>query len=294
MYLLRGEDFLTVHFPGIKNFSPQRHDRLKLSVASLLGRPPGGVALHQKQFRQLGAVAGTVCKLPRQRRPGRNALARHLLAILESPLGVVDTEFGKLFGIFRVLIQPQTERILHHARYKCRRFARGKALFGLAGKLWVCQFGGEDKTAFVPDIIRRQLHAARQQIAKLTEFPQSLQQASAQAIDVSTTLRGGYQINVALLGQLAAIRQPLQRPVHGLALGRVTAGEGGYRQHLPASGRPLQIIGQAILVTPAFGLTAVLVGKIYRQPSTEHRFGSQHMPQAGNRVLDRIKVFRIR
>jgi hypothetical protein len=46
----------------------------------------------------------------------------------------------------------------------------------------------------VPDVFRRQLDAARQQVAEIAELAQRIGEAGAQAVDVGAALRGGIRL----------------------------------------------------------------------------------------------------
>ena len=72
---LRREDFLRVHFPGIKDLATQRQNRLKLAITRLLRRPSGRIALHQEEFAPGWVFAGTIRQLA-----GQSGARRHLFA----------------------------------------------------------------------------------------------------------------------------------------------------------------------------------------------------------------------
>ncbi len=68
-----------VHLPGVQNLPPQRHDGLRLAVPGLLGAPPGGISLHQKELGQGRVLPHAVGQFPRQGRPAQDLLPDHLL-----------------------------------------------------------------------------------------------------------------------------------------------------------------------------------------------------------------------
>ena len=90
---------------------------------------------------------------------------------------------------FGVGIEPQAEGVLHDPGNEGRGLAGGQALLGLAGELRLLQLHREDEGDALPDVFRRQLHAARQQVAELAELAHGVQQALAQAVDVGAALR---------------------------------------------------------------------------------------------------------
>ena len=59
----------------------------------------------------------------------------------------------QFFGFLRMLVQPQAKSILGNTGDECSRFTRGQTLLGLARKLRVRKFGGEDIAATIPDIV---------------------------------------------------------------------------------------------------------------------------------------------
>ncbi|MNS58306.1 hypothetical protein D3C72_912210 [compost metagenome] len=60
MHFLAGQDFATVHFPGVEDLAAQRQDRLEFLVACLLGRATGRVTLDQEQFGAHRILAGAI------------------------------------------------------------------------------------------------------------------------------------------------------------------------------------------------------------------------------------------
>ena len=123
VHFLRPKHLGRFHFPGIKYFSTQRQNRLKFAVTRLFRRATGGIAFDQKQFRPFGIATGAIGKLARQGRAGRNFLAHHLLAELETLLRIFDCQLRDLFAGFGVLIEPQAECVLDDAGYESRGFA---------------------------------------------------------------------------------------------------------------------------------------------------------------------------
>ena len=116
MHFLRGEDLAGVHLPGIQNLAAQRHDRLGLAVAGLLGRAACGIPFHQKQLTRHHILRGAIGELAGQCRAGRHALALDFLARFEAALRIADTQLGDQLGLGCMLVQPQTEGVLHHTR----------------------------------------------------------------------------------------------------------------------------------------------------------------------------------
>ena len=57
VHFLRLQHFGGVDFPGVEDLAAQRHDRLELAVARLLGRAAGGIAFDQEQLAALRIAA---------------------------------------------------------------------------------------------------------------------------------------------------------------------------------------------------------------------------------------------
>ena len=79
-------DFLVLENPVLHGFldvqylAPQRHDRLKIPVAALLGRSAGRVSLDEEDFGLIAVARRAVGQLARQARARQYGLALHQLA----------------------------------------------------------------------------------------------------------------------------------------------------------------------------------------------------------------------
>ena len=138
---------------------------------------------------------------------------------------MADGQFGDALAGLHVLVQPLAQGIAHHAGNEGGAFPRGQPFLGLAQKLGVVHFYREQVGAAIPDVLRAQLDAAGQQVARLAEFPEGFQQALAQTVHVSAALGGGHQVHVTLRDQVARFRQPVYRPVHLLVIALHVAGK---------------------------------------------------------------------
>src|SRR5690606_9643224 len=98
--------------------------------------------------------------------------------------------------------------------------ARAQPLLGLAAELRVGHLQAEHKADPVPDILGRQLDAARQQAAEVAELAQGIGEAAAQAVDVGAVLGGRDQVDVALLHQLASGTQATAQSTTSVSLAR--------------------------------------------------------------------------
>ena len=135
VYFLGAQHLTGLNLPGIQDLAAQRHDGLKLLVASLLGAAAGRVTLDQKEFRTAAVLPHAIGQLARQRRTLGDPLALDFLAGLETATGMADRHFSNLLADIGVLVQPQAECILDHTRNKGRGLARRQPLLGLTGEL---------------------------------------------------------------------------------------------------------------------------------------------------------------
>ncbi len=197
MHLLRGKHFIGRDFPGVKDLTFERHDRLIFAIARLLGGTACRIPFHKEQLGPIKILRGTVRQFPRQRRTAGELFAHHFFCGAQSPLRAGNRHLCQLFRRLHVLVQPQAEGIFHHAGNKCRTLTRRQTLFGLPGKLRVLHFHGKHISAAIPDIFRRQFDAARQNIAVFAKFAHRVEQALAQTVDVRPPLHGRDQVDVA-------------------------------------------------------------------------------------------------
>ncbi len=230
VHLLRRQHLIGRDFPGVEDLTLQRHDRLIFTIARLLGRSARRVPFYQEQLGAVQILRGTVRQLARQRRTAGELFTHHFLRRTQTTLGAGNRHLGQHFRSLNVLVQPQAESIFHHAGDECRALARGETLFGLPGKLRILHFDRQHIGAAIPDILRRQLHAARQDIAVFAELTHRVQQPLAQAVNVRPALHGWDQVDVAFGQQLAAFRQPQQRPVHRFRITGEITDKGFFRQ----------------------------------------------------------------
>ena len=92
-----------------------------------------------------------------------------------------------------------------------------------------------------------------------------------------TALHGWDQVHIAFGQQLAAFRQPEQRPVHGFCFTAEITDKRFFRQRRQAIHRFAQIVIQAILVAPALFTVIDLILKGDLNAWAQHRFGFQYV-----------------
>ncbi len=194
-------------------------------------------------------------------------------------------------------VEPQRERVVRGALDEAGGLARGQALLGLAAELRLGHLQREHERDPVPDVLGRQLHPARQQVAEVAEFPQRVGAAGAQAVDVGAVLRGRDQVDVALLHQVA-VGHPGDRPVDDLGLLLQRAGEQVGRQQLGLREPALlqfarQVGAQALVVAPLVALAAGLVVQAHGQPGAQHRLRAQQVAQRAQVELRAVEVLRV-
>ena len=192
-----------------------------------------------------------------------------------------------------MVVEPQREGVLDHAGDEGGDAARGQALLGLAGELRIEHLHRQHEGGALPQVIRAQLDATRQQAAVVAEFLECLEQTGAQAIDVGAAQRRGDQVDVGFLHQLAAFRQPLDRPVDPVLLVLEMADERRFRQALEAIGGAEQVIAQAILVMPG-RLAAIGLDEHDLEARTQHGLGTQQVAQARHRQARAVEVALVR
>ena len=93
---------------NVQDFPAQRQNRLRHTVASLLGGSPCRVALDNKYFRILGCCFGTVCQFPRQTQflCRRFAVLHFFFFSFFAQFGAADDIFNQGAGIFLVRRKP--------------------------------------------------------------------------------------------------------------------------------------------------------------------------------------------
>ena len=168
-------------------------------VARLLGRAAGRVALDEEELgavEVLAACSRRACRGARGRRSA--SCASTFLPVRRRDWALSMARRAICSASRRVLVEPEGEGVLGDAGDEGRRLARGEALLGLAGELRLLHAHREDVAAARPDVFRRELDAARQQVAELAELADGVGQAGAEAVDVRAALRGGDQVDVAL------------------------------------------------------------------------------------------------
>ena len=91
------------------------------------------------------------------------------------------------------------------------------------------------------------------------------------------------QVDIAFRQQLAAFRQPQQRPVHRFSIAFEIPDERFFRQGWQAVNRFAQVVVQTIGVAPGlFGIiNVVFKGDFHAR--AQHRFGFQQVRETGNR-----------
>jgi hypothetical protein len=280
-------------FPGVEDLAAQGQDRLELAIARLLRAAAGGIALDQEQLGAAQVLRDAVGEFAGQGGPLGDLLAHDLFFGLQARGRALDGQLGDQHADFDVLVQPQREGIVHRTFDEARGLARAQALLGLAAELRVGHLQREHEADAVPYVFRRELHAARQQVAEIAELAQRYRQARAQAVDVRAALDGGNQVDVAFLHQLA-FGAPGQAPIHDLAFLGERAGEQFRRQRFARTELAAQVIAQAILVVPLVALAAGLVDQAHGQAGAEHCLGAQQVAQRAQRELRRCRNTSVR
>ena len=211
VHFLGGQHACRSDFPGVEDLAAQRQDRLEILVARLLGAAAGGIAFDQEQFGARQVLGDAVGQLAGQGGALGDLLADDLLFGLQARAGALDRQLRDPLAELGVLVQPQAEGIVRGAFDETGGLARAQPFLGLAAELRVGHLERQHEGHAVPDVFRRQLDAARQQVAEVAELAQRIGQAGAQAIDMGAVLRGRDQVDVAFLDQVA-FRESRPRP----------------------------------------------------------------------------------
>ncbi len=293
VHFLRGQHAARGHFPGVEDLAAQRQDRLEILVAGLLCTAAGRVAFHQEQLGARQVLADAVGQLAGQGGALGDLLADDQFLGLQARAGALDGDLRDLLADFHVLVQGQAEGIVGGALDETGGLARGQAFLGLAAELRVGHLQREHERHPVPYVFRRQLDAARQQVAEIAELAQRLGQAGAQAVDMGAVLGGGNQVDVAFLHQFA-FRQPGHGPVHRLGFLLQDAHEQVGGQHFAFAQLGLQVVAQAVLVIPGLGLAGRLVGQPDGQARAQHRLGAQQVAQRAHVEFRGVEILRVR
>jgi hypothetical protein len=111
---------------------------------------------------------------------------------------------------------------------------------------------------------------------------------------VGPALGRGNQVDVGLGHQLAALGQPLQGPVDGLAVRREAARERLRGQRGVAVRRGAQVVRQAILVEPLLAFVFLFIEKSHAQARAQDGLGPQHVLQARHGEVHGVEVLPVR
>ena len=148
-----------------------------------------------------------------------------------------------------------------------------------------------------PDVLGRQLDAARQQVAELAELAQCLGEPGAEAVDVGAAEGGGNEVDVALGDDLGGVSrgrlvgEPGDGPVHLLVLALEMADEWFDRDPLGAVELVEQVRGQPVLVVPLLVVLGhPLVDEAQAHAGAEDRLGAQRALDPRDGELRRVEV----
>ena len=124
MHFLGCQNLARVDLPGVQDLAPQRHDRLGIAIARLLGRAARRVALDEENLAELRFLRGAIGQLAGQRRARNDFLANDFLGRLQTLLRLADRQLRNLIAGFRMLVEPQRETVLDDAGDERGRFTR--------------------------------------------------------------------------------------------------------------------------------------------------------------------------
>ena len=173
--------------------------------------------------------------------------------------------------------------------------ARRKPFLGLPRELRLLDLHGQHEVDAFPDVLGRELDAARQEVAELAELAQRVREPRAHAVHVRAALRRRDQVHVALEHGLAApVAAPGDGPFDGLALALELARERLLGDEVAAAEGLPEILLEAARVDPAFRFLRLLDLERDLEARAQHGLRAQQVLQARQRELRRVEVLRIR
>ena len=128
-------------FFDIQDLTAQRHDRLEVPVAALLGRTACRVALDEEDFGDRTVAARTVRQLARKARTRKHGLALHHFAGMARRVPGRCSQDDFLydgFGVARILLQVVTQGRRHRLIDRCRHLVVAQFGLGLPFELRFC------------------------------------------------------------------------------------------------------------------------------------------------------------
>ena len=260
----------------VQDLPAQRQDRLAGAVAPLLGRAPGGVALHHEQLAPGLARRRAVAQLAGQVEAVRGgALARHRL--LGGPArgagpGREDDARDDRLRDADVVVQPVLEGGAHQPVDRRRQLGVVQAVLGLTLELRVGDEDAEHADEALADVVGGQRDPLRGEAVGLDEVADGLADARPQPVLVGPARAGGNAVDVAAQMLVGGLR-PLQHEVDPGAVRVVVAGEPErrlvHRRRLPVGDDAPRVVGQPVLVMEAVGPSRRLVGEGDGHPPVE-------------------------
>jgi hypothetical protein len=181
-----------------------------------------------------------------------------------------------------VLVEPEREAVLGGAGDEGCAFARREPLLRLSRELRLAQLHRQHVSERLPHVLRRDAHAARNEIAELAELADRFRDADAQSADVRAALRRRNEVHVALGESLVGLGEPQQRPLRRLALSFDAADHGLLREARRFRAVE-QVLREPVLVAPLFFLARLLDAEVHAQSRAQHRFGAQQVLEARER-----------
>ncbi len=237
----------------------------------------------------------TVGQLAREHRHARSLALLDLLARLLAALRGLDGEFGQLFSVVHVLVEPELQRGAHVTADQPHGVARVQSLFHLTLELRVQHFGGKHIAGAREHVLGQQLHALGQQRVHLDEGLHGLEQAVAQTAVVGAASAGGDQVDVALAHRRTILGEG-HAPGGAFAVGEVVVFRVGeafalkQRDHRVAAQRLRQVVAQAGLVEPDLGVLGLLVHQGDLHARHQHRLAAQQVGQLAQRQHGRVEI----
>jgi hypothetical protein len=136
--------FLAAGAGDVEDLAAQRQDCLVGTVAGLLGRAAGRIALDDEQFRAFGTGLAAIGELARKAQLAHRGLAVDFLFLAPPDpfVGAVDHPFEQLVGFRGRIRQKMVERIAHGVFDNPLGLDGGELVLGLADEF---RFADEDR-----------------------------------------------------------------------------------------------------------------------------------------------------
>ena len=199
------QDFVETGLLHIDQFPSDRQNRLKSSVAPLLGRAPCGIAFHDVKLGQIGIAFGAIGELARQTAAGQRGLAHRFSGFsggLAGPGGhqtFVDDFFGNR-GIFFAITADSlvSDRLNQGLDFVVDQFS-----FGLRAESRIRQFHAQNADQTLSQVVSGEVRILfLQDVVGFGVILDGVRQSSLETLQVhpAVAIRDGVGETLDMLG----------------------------------------------------------------------------------------------